>query len=346
MNRRLQSHIETLEAALEDAGAAPVDGRPPTDGGDAMARVRQVLQTKDAEIDALLRLAQEREKELHRANAQLAHRRPTDTLESNASFVLGRCESLAPNGSFSPSAVVMPGAPIEPFVEVIRKLRLQCANLQTQLLETANHGKEVLVIDDDGDVLSLRDVLAEKDAELLLKDELLLQRATDVDALAQTIALLERQIEQLGEEPVCRLPQEQREIIEQQLNDTVAAMKLREAELEAEVAAQQAEKAKVASLLASMNSDRKKEAAVFASTREGLEKRVAEGVSAGDQRERDVTEKLERVTGDREDSEKAMREQLRDNTRRMMDAQAALAEEQVARDSDSFFGRFKRRFNN
>ena len=146
--------------------------------------------------------------------------------------------------------------------------------------------------------------------------------------------------------PACKVDAETRALVDDKLNSQFEQLQKRQKELEEDNARKAAEKQRAAALLQTMNEDRLKDAARFAQQEAELQ-RIRLEQAAKDQRDAQLeseVQRLKQVRAQEEQDAQALRDQLQENTRQMMEAQARLALEREEGQSSGFFGRLKKRF--
>jgi hypothetical protein len=216
--------------------------------------------------------------------------------------------------------------PLEDYAKLLRQMRSHNRKLLVELLVSQSHQRsnnESPAVDR----AMLEEQLEERDTELELKDEMLLEKNAMLQYLATLGARLTNQMESLGLEPCCSLPQKYQDLAMSEKNQLgIQAEKQRE--LEAQLQREQDEKMKMKRLLDAINAEREQGAAVLRQT-EQRNRELRE-------RESNATTALQELTEKTIQKEMMREEAMRRTTHELMELQARLANQEHHRGSNVF----------
>jgi hypothetical protein len=324
-------------------------------GTDGTSRLQQLLQGKDAQIEDAMQLVQQRERQLADAKRHIsalkAHVSKGGQGTGRAPLGVDDEPTSAPNDSFgllgpslnsasvTLSSLIGPeGVDLTQFMHSMAALRKR--NRELEQLVVANAP------------LDAKELLDHRDAELQDRDETILRLAAEIETLTTAVARLERQVEDSGDVPVCRLSADKRASVDAELQTRFEEMSRRQQELEADVARKASEKQKVAALLQTLNSDRMQEAAMYEKRTAELEEKVRKQEMELAQREQAsaaannaATIALKQKVSQDEQAAAILRAQIQENTKQMMEAQARLALEREEQANGGFFSKLRKKFN-
>ncbi|ESL09998.1 hypothetical protein TRSC58_02274 [Trypanosoma rangeli SC58] len=158
-------------------------------------------------------------------------------------------------------------------------------------------------IERDGkDSAGIEALLEEKDQELHLKDELVVEHASKMQFMAKVCIRLKVQLERLGITPCCQLPDSYKELMEQErleMEDQISV----QSDLEEQLRLEAEEKQRLKKMLRSMQDERERDSAVI--------RCVQERCREAQEKEVYISEALSRVARERSQKEKVLEETLR-----------------------------------
>jgi chromosome segregation ATPase len=316
-------------ASFSDLGEGPAK---------SVDRLRQLLANKDAQIEDVMSLAQQRERHVAELKRQVQALRHQPAAGGSANEdINGVNDSLANASMFGPASVSLVGpvdnVSITQFTDMLNRLRARNSELECLILGDAT--PEAL------------DAMKTRDDELKAKDSIIMEQATEIQALTAAVARLEKQVEDLHETPVARLSADKRANIEALIAEQMREMEERHAELQADLERRAAEKQKVAALLQTLNHDRMQEAALYQQKQAELEEQVKASKSQLESRDHESAARLADIAAQQrkeQDEAETLRRVLQEQTRQMMDAQARLAMEREEVADGGLLSRLKRKF--
>lgn len=269
-----------------------------------------ILAAKDAEVEALMTLVTKYEQ-------NLASERSAKALMESHNQAL--CEQLRQLGhdpvDCSACHAVAPAAPIamDVFQEVLHKVRESSVKIAKRLAARS--------FDEEPDEHNLNDLIQEKEEELQMRDEIVLMKSNECNALVRSVDRLEKQLVSLGVNPVCHLSDDHRNALAAELEE-MDEIKGRQQVLEED-------RKKLQVVLETLKADR----AVNTMDRIKMEEELQET--------KRKAKELEDLRIEQAEREQFLQEQTRLATRQMMDAQAKMA---AAESRSGVLSRFKKLF--
>lgn len=286
------------------------------------ADVALVLLLKEQEIDVRDDLIAQLDGQVTRAVASL--RQAQNHIAALETQLKEVGETPAETTSRAPPVECVP---LEEYAKLLRQMRSHNRKLLVELLVAQTQqgaaGGEAAA----EERVSLSEQLEERDTELELKDEMLLEKNAMLQYLATLGVRLTNQMESLGLEPCCALPESYQELAAAD-KDPHGIQAEKQRELEAQLQREQDEKAKMRRLLEAINTEREQGAAVLQQA-EQRNRELRE-------RESNATSALQELT-ERTIAKEMMREEaMRRTTHELMELQARLANQENRRGSNVF----------
>ncbi|KPI87031.1 putative kinesin [Leptomonas seymouri] len=215
-------------------------------------------------------------------------------------------------------------APLEEYAKLLRQMRSHNRKLLVELLLLHSQQRPNPPPPTDYRAM-LEEQLAERDTELELRDEILLEKNAMLKYLATLGARLINQMESLGLEPCCTLPEKYQDLAKAE-KDQLGIQAEKQRELEAKLRREQEENMKTKRLLDAINMEREQGAAVLRQT----EKRNRELR----ERENNARTALLEMTEKAIQKEMMCEEAMRRTTHELMELQARLANQEHRRSSN------------
>jgi hypothetical protein len=357
---------KAIAAAGDGVASASTDATGTTDLKPSQAeRLKAVLSAKDSQIEEAFTLVSQREKQLGDAKRQIHSLKTQLALDKSSRTPAGPDEPENLEASMvnlGGSIIAAEGVNFAQYMSAMNALRERNAELERMIL---------------GDVSAdTAAALSERDETIADQESRLQTQAAELESLATAVARLERQLEDAGEVPVCRLDGDRRADIEAALAEEREELEERQRELEADLQRKASEKQKATALLQNLNEDRMKEAALFKQREAELQAKVKAAEEERARQEKAAERRLKELEDQRlkeeeeiaklraqirdrdaarteeEASAKAKEEadarklkaELHENTRMMMEAQARLAQEREEQgDGGGLFSRLRRK---
>ncbi|CBZ36331.1 kinesin, putative [Leishmania donovani] len=219
------------------------------------------------------------------------------------------------------------GVPLEEYSTLLRQLRSHNRKLLVELLVLQSRQKAEATESPTTERLLFEEQLEERDTELEMKDEMLLEKNAMLQYMATLSARLINQMEALGLEPCCHLPERYQDLVKAE-KDQLDIQAAKQRELEAQLQREQDEKKKMKRLLEAINAEREQGAAVLRQT-ELRNKELRE-------RENSAMTALQELTERTIQKEMMSDEALRRTTHELMELQARYANQQHRRSSNLF----------
>ncbi|KPA83424.1 putative kinesin [Leptomonas pyrrhocoris] len=285
------------------------------------ADVTMVLLLKEQEIDVRDDLIAQLDAQLTKALA--AHGQDQKLIEElNA--------QLKNAGGTPVDSVARPqpveGVPLEEYTKLLRQMRSHNRKLLVELLVSQSRPRSCPESPTTDRGVAEKE-LEERDTELELKDEMLLEKSAMLQYLATLGARLISQMESLGLEPCCALPEKYQDLAKAD-EDQLGIQAEKQRELEAKLQREQEEKMKMRRLLDAINTEREQGAAVLRQT-EQRNKELRE-------RENNATAALQELTERTIQKEMMREEAMRRTTHELMELQARLANQEHRRGTNVF----------
>lgn len=219
------------------------------------------------------------------------------------------------------------GVPLDEYSTLLRQLRTHNRKLLVELLVLQSRQKAEATESPKTERLIFEEQLEERDTELEMKDEMLLEKNAMLQYMATLSARLINQMEALGLEPCCHLPERYQDLVKAE-KDQLDIQAAKQRELEAQLQREQDEKQKMKRLLEAINTEREQGAAVLRQT-ELRNKELRE-------RENSAMTALQELTERTIQKEMMRDEALRRTTHELMELQARYANQQHRRSSNLF----------
>ncbi|RNF25931.1 putative kinesin [Trypanosoma conorhini] len=260
-----------------------------------------LLKVKDAEVDELMETIERQQYLLSSARANDEH---YQQVISNLRQVIDSAELPVPESQPIPPPV--DSIAVDDYMNILRALRESERRLAVRLAER-----------DGKDSAGVEALLEEKDQELQLKDELVIENASKMQFVAKVCIRLKSQLELLGIVPCCQLPDSYKELIEREkfeMEDQISVQQ----DLEEQLRLEAEEKQRLARMLRSMQDERERDSAVML--------RFQQRFKEAQEKEMCISEALSRVTREKSEKERVLEETLRALSRRLMECQAQLSQ--------------------
>ncbi|EPY20298.1 kinesin [Strigomonas culicis] len=319
------AHSLSLPASPMDSGPIPFialgrdDGTlttneplPATD-----ERAAAVLVLKDAELESQGSLLDRQERQLTKTRASLERMSQVVRSMRAQMHALGADEDDAAMDLQPVEAL-----PLEDYTALLRQLRAMNRKL-VELIFTHDPSKS------EQQTLETGALLEERDMQLELKDELLLEKSAMAQYMAKLGARLISQMEALGLEPCCSLPQSYEELAAVEVGQA-SIYEEKQRELEERLAQEQEEKERMNRLLKAVHAKRELDASIL----------VASQARNKELEERDnyATEMIHRLSLERTQKEKVLEDAARLATKELMELQAQMKDGKLEK-KVSFFDR-------
>ncbi|CBZ28986.1 putative kinesin [Leishmania mexicana MHOM/GT/2001/U1103] len=217
--------------------------------------------------------------------------------------------------------------PLDEYSTLLRQLRTHNRKLLVELLVLQSRQKAEATESPKTERLIFEEQLEERDTELEMKDEMLLEKNAMLQYMATLSARLINQMEALGLEPCCHLPERYQDLVKAE-KDQLDIQAAKQRELEAQLQREQDERQKMKRLLEAINTEREQGAAVLRQT-ELRNKELRE-------RENSAMTALQELTERTIQKEMMRDEALRRTTHELMELQARYANQQHRRSSNLF----------
>ncbi|KEG14441.1 putative kinesin [Trypanosoma grayi] len=313
----LQERVRSLESMMASHGlAAPqpyvppikleLPGMVPAMSNDHKAEVSPdtdvgvLLKVKDDEIETLLET-------IERQEYLLATARSNDEFHqqviSELHQVISAAELVPPEHRSAPPPVE--SIAMDEYMNILRVVRDGERKVASLLAER-----------DGNDPVDVELILEEKDKELQLKEELVIEKASKAQYVARLCIRLKNQMERLDIVPCCQLPESYRELIgreECELEDQIESQR----DLEGRLHAQEMDRLRMEKMLRTLNEEREREAVVIRSANARCKE--------AEQKEMYARAELVRLSQQKSQKEVTLEDALRKATRELMDNQARLA---------------------
>ncbi|KAK7195472.1 kinesin [Novymonas esmeraldas] len=288
------------------------------------ADVALVLLFKEQEIDVRDDLISQLDMQLSKAVA--AYERDQKHIQDLKALL--RDSGEAPPELPSSGCQPVEGVPLEEYNRLMRQLRSHNRKLVVELAVLQSHQRATAAAESPTTERTFFEAqLEERDAELEMKDEMLLEKNAMLQYMATLSARLINQMEALGLEPCCHLPERYQDLTRVE-KDQLGVQAEKQRELEAQLQREQDEKQKMKRLLEAINTEREQGAAVLRQTE--LRNRELR------ERENNATAALQELTERTIQKEMLRDEALRRTTHDLMELQARLAHQQHHRGSNVF----------
>ncbi|KAL7696548.1 kinesin [Lotmaria passim] len=285
------------------------------------ADVALLLLLKEQEIDARDDLITQLDAQLTKAATAYAQDQKLIE-ELKAQLVEARQTPIDASGRPQP----VEGVPLEEYAKLLRQMRSHNRKLLVELLVSQSQQRSNTT-SPSMDRALFEEQLEERDTELELKDEMLLEKNAMLQYLATLGARLTKQMESLGLEPCCSLPEKYQDLAKAD-TDQLSIQAEKQRELEAQLQREQDEKQKMKRLLDAINTEREQGAAVLRET-EQRNRELRE-------RESNATTALQEFTEKTIQKEMLREEAMRRTTHELMELQARLANQEHHRGSNMF----------
>ncbi|KAG5498808.1 hypothetical protein JKF63_03097 [Porcisia hertigi] len=211
------------------------------------------------------------------------------------------------------------GLSLDEYSKLLRQLRLQNRKLLVKLLELQSKESTEAAKSPTTEQIMFEQQLEERDTELELKDEILLEKNAMLQYMATLGVRIINQMEALGLEPCCYLPERYQDLAKAE-KDLLEIQSAKQRELEAQLQREQDEKKKMKRLLEAINAEREQSAAVLRQT-ELRNQQLRE-------RENQATTALQELTEKTIKKEMIRDEELQRTTYELMELQALYANQQ------------------
>ncbi|KAG5498078.1 hypothetical protein GH5_02875 [Leishmania sp. Ghana 2012 LV757] len=287
------------------------------------ADVALVLLFKEQEMDV-------RDELIAQLDAQLS--RAVSAYENDQKYiqelkVLLRDAGKTPPEASSSGSQPVEGVPLAEYSTLLRQLRSHNRRLLVELLVLQSCQRTEAAESPTTERTVFEEQLEERDTELEMKDEMLLEKNAMLNYMATLSARLINQMEALGLEPCCHLPERYQDFVKAE-KDQLGIQAAKQRELEAQLQREQDEKQRMKRLLDAINAEREQGAAVLRQT-ELRNKELRE-------RESNATAALQELTERTIQKEMMRDEALRRTTQELMELQARYANQQHHRSSNLF----------
>ncbi|GET90918.1 kinesin, putative [Leishmania tarentolae] len=318
------------DASVSDAESSSAESHTEesllTAGG---AEVALVLLFKEQEIEVRDGLIAQLEMQLSKAlSAYENDRKQIQELKA-----LLRHAGESPPETSSSGSQPVEGVPLEEYSALLRQLRSHNRKLLVELLVLQSRQKTEPTESATTERLMFEEQLEERDTELEMKDEMLLEKNAMLKYMAILSARLINQMEALHLEPCCHLPERYQDLAKVE-KDQLDIQTGKQRELEAQLQREQDEKQRMKRLLEAINTEREQGAAVLRQT-ELRNKELRE-------RESSAMTALQELTEQTIQKEMMRDEALRRTMHELMELQARYADQQHRR-STNLFERLLRR---
>ncbi|XQJ29158.1 kinesin, putative [Leishmania guyanensis] len=232
-----------------------------------------------------------------------------------------------PHEASSSGTQPVEGLPLEEYSALLRQLRTHNRKLLVALLVMQSHQMAGATDSPTTEQTVFEEQLKERDTELEMKDEMLLEKNAMLQYMATLSARLINQMKALGLEPCCHLPERYQDLVKAEKGQLdIQATKQRE--LEVQLQREQDEKQKMKRLLEAINAEREQSAAVLRQA-ELRNKELRE-------RESNATTALQELAERTIQKEMIREEALWRTTQELMELQARCANQQHRRSSNLF----------
>ncbi|AAZ11997.1 kinesin, putative [Trypanosoma equiperdum] len=299
-------------------GSAPVtssetDAREPPEDTD----MDVLLRVKEEEIDVLLETIERQEHLLNAARSnEEFHRRVICELQQQ--MVTAQIQVEDPQNAPPPvDAIAM-----DEYMSILRLVRESERKLAAQLAER-----------DGEDGAEVEALLEKKDAELQMKEETILEKASKAQYAAKLCIRLKNQMLRCGITPCCELPDSYNELIEREEEELNEQLMCQD-ELLARLRSEEEEKHRMQNMLKSLNEERERQSSVIRTVQERCELVEKKQLVTAAHLSRLATEKSQR--------EQILEETLRRATQELLDCKIKMAMEKEA-GSPGVLKRFLRR---
>lgn len=307
----LKPYVPPINLKLSDVPVAPVISEKFAQAP-AHTDIEVLLRVKDDELDALLETIERQEYLLAAARSnEEFHQQVINEL--NQTILAAQLEPL--KHTISPPPV--DSIAMDDYMNILRVLRDGERRMAARLVERKNH-----------DPVEIEALLEERDHELQMKDELVIEKASKAQFVAKVCIRLKSQLESLDVTPCCQLPESYRDLVDREEDEMYDQIGFQR-ELEDQLRAQEEEKHRLKKMLNFLKEEREKDATAIKSTQERC--REAE------EREALSTGALQRLL-----KEKSQKEMVLEKSLRYLTLQLKEQEERQKRDSEKsrYFGRF------
>lgn len=257
-----------------------------------------LLEAKDKEVEAMMGFLTKLENQLNsernaRAFLESTNQKLSEQVRNCGQTPIVSTDDVASKCNSGPTV------PLEVYSDLLRKVRDSTSRICRRLSTRSP-------FDEDPDVeTEFEEILRDRDEELQMKDEMILTKTNECNALVRVADRLEKQLEALGIEPVCRMSADHRSALDNDSRE-VEAMRQQQQALEDD-------RRKMQNILETLKADR----TVSANDKLKLEIELQEARRQAKELEAQKQEQLAR--------EALLQEQTRLATRQMMDAQARVA---------------------
>ncbi|KAG5472528.1 hypothetical protein LSCM1_03929 [Leishmania martiniquensis] len=285
--------------------------------------VALVLLFKEQEIDVRDALIAQLDAQLSRAVT--AYERDRKYIQELKGLL--RDAGKTPPEASSSGSQPVEGVPLAEYGTLLRQLRAHNRRLLVELLFLQSHPRGEAAESPPTARTVFEEQLEERDKELEMKDEMLLEKNAMLNYMATLSARLINQMEALGLEPCCHLPERYQDLVKVE-KDQLDIQAVKQRELEAQLQREQDEKQRMRRLLEAINAEREQGAAVLRQT-ELRNKELRE-------RESNATAALQELTERIIQKEMMRDEALRRTTQELMELQARYAKQQHHRRSTLF----------